>query len=286
MKDLLKWIDDIGINNIIWVTDLDLTVLDSHKDPNQVRAPDGFEETCRRLDAATQDRFFIITGRELSYVNTVFPGTPFKASTEYHNVARWDPSQPPVELNPQPQWSLIDDKIEAVIRRWWPDDFKVREKPFMRSIHYTHAPALQDENTKKQAQMALEQILIDYEHLTGQKLTNIDGGQVFDIAPAGSSKEKAYQDIMDMMMQKHPGRDLAPIYFGDSPGDLDAVPVVNAHGGAFISVGSDPKVTRVADFRLDNTAMCRKVFKKASFLHPKQTRTANYTSAPAGPDIG
>ena len=279
MNDLLQWIEDIGINNIIWVTDLDLTVLDSHENPNKVSAPEGFENTCRRLDNATEGRFFIVTGREMSYVNTIFPNTPFKVSTEYHNVARWDPAMPPVELNPQPQWELIDGKIETIIRRHWPENFKVREKPFMRSIHYTHAPALQDEMVKREAKQALQDVLTEYEQQTGQKLINIDGGQVFDIAPDGSTKEKAYQDIVDMMRQKYPHRNLVPVYFGDSPGDLDAVPVVQANGGKFISVGDDMRVTCVADFQLDNTAMCRKLFEVASLLQPKPA------FAPTGPEL-
>lgn len=277
---LIDWVDQIGINNFVWMTDLDLTLLDPAKDPNNVRAPEGLEETCDKIDQVTDGRFYIITGREMSFVNNVFPSIGFKASTEYHNVVRWDRDSETTELNAKPQWDLVDDEINGVLRKWWPEDFKFREKPFMRSIHYTHAPKLQDEDVKLEVKGALQAIFDRYAAKTGQNLINIDGGKVFDIAPEGSTKEKAAQDIMDHAAQNSNGQPLVPIYFGDSPGDLDAVPAIKAAGGVFVSVGDDPRVKAVADFHLDDTADCRALFKAVSELSPKPNLAPNVSYRP------
>ena len=269
MTNLEQWINQVGINNIIWITDLDDTVIELSKNVTGVNAPSGLEDSFHAIDTATQGRFFVVTGREMSYVDKLFPKKPLKASTEYHNVMRWDENSAPVELNQKPQWHLIDPKFDAITKQYWPNNFTARRKPFMRSIHYPQAPLLQDPKTKDHVRQLLQDVLDDYEAQTGQKLVNIDGGAVFDIAPDGSSKGPAIQDIVDAMAAKFPGRKLYPVYFGDSPGDLDAVPVIQANGGKFISVGPNPRVTSVADFQLNDTAECRALFAKAGNFAPK-----------------
>jgi trehalose-phosphatase len=265
---LLEWIEECGISNMIWTTDLDHTVLDMQKDAANVTAAAGLEETFYHLDRLTNGRFFVITGREMDYVDRIFSKRPLKASTEYHNVMRWHEDQAPQELRAQPHWALIDQKLATIIQKYWPADYEMRHKPFMRSIHYSHAPALADPHIKADVMYKLETILIEYENSTGQELVNIDGGAVFDIAPKGSSKGPAMQDILDEIKRRHPQQKLYPIYFGDSPGDLDAVPVLKKAGGKFVSVGADPRVTSLADFQLECTESARDIFTIASQMPP------------------
>lgn len=253
-KKVLQWIQHQGLENILWATDLDLTVLDAHKDPSQVKAPEGLEEAFRELDRLTKGKFFIITGRELSYVDEVFPKTKFKASAEYHNMVRYNPDEPHEEPNPQPQWDLINDKLSTLLGNF--PGMTMREKPFMRSIHYSHADKLKNPNIKEFVKGAIQLVLDQYETKTGQALENIDGGSVFDIAPKGSNKGNAYNDAMLHVLESGAERPV-PIYFGDSPGDIPAAAYVKSQGGIFVQIGDDPRLEPYADFKLDNTAECR-----------------------------
>lgn len=268
----LKWLDKVGINNIIWCTDLDHTVLDMKKDAAKVTAPDGLEDIFHDLDTKTEGRFFIITGREMSYVDSIFPKAMLKTSTEYHNVMRWNLNEAAEELTNIPQWNLIDHKLQKIIKKYWPEEFQPRDKPFMRSLHFQSAAAFSDNDYKAAAKAEIQTVLDDYFTQTGQRLTNIDGGQVFDIAPEGSSKAFAMQDIISYAKSLFPERDLRPVYFGDSPGDLPAAPIVQKAGGKFVSVGNNKQVVQAADFQLQTTQECRELFLEASLLKPKVPR--------------
>lgn len=264
----IEWVHETGINNIIWCTDLDHTVLDMLKNASAVTAPAGLEESFHLLDAKTEGRFYVITGREMSYVDRTFPNGLLKASTEYHNVMRWDNDGIAEELTDKPQWHLIDDRLKDVIARYWPDGLAPRDKPFMRSLHQ-NSKLFQDPAYKETVRLAIQEILHDYYIQTGQRLDNIDGGSVFDIAPEGSSKGPAMEDIIADCQARFPNRDLKPVYFGDSPGDLPAVPIVKAAGGKFVSIGNDKRVTNVADFKIHTPSACRILFANTARLMPK-----------------
>lgn len=266
--DFLEWVGEVGINNLIWCTDLDHSVLDMLKNASAVVAPAGLENTFQTLDDLTEGRFYVITGREMSYVDRTFPNGLLKASTEYHNAMRWDNNGEVEELNDKPQWNLIDDRLKDVIARYWPDGLSPRDKPFMRSLHQ-HSKLFKDPAYKETVRLEIQAILDDYYDQTAQRLVNIDGGSVFDIAPEGSSKGPAMEDIIAECQANFPNRDLTPIYFGDSPGDLPAADVVQKMGGKFIAVGSDERVTSVADFKVHDPASCRALFANTARLMPR-----------------
>lgn len=264
-KALKEWITRTGLENIIWATDLDLTVLDNHANPDKVAAPAGLQEACAALDRQTAGRFFIITGREMSYVDAIFPDANFKASCEYHNMFRLDDGQIQ-ELSPRPQWHLIDDAMAAIVAAH--PGMALRHKPFMRSLHYSHAEDLKDDAVKQDVIAQLQTLLDSLHEQTGQKLRNTDGGKVFDMGPDGLDKGEAYEAIITYAQGRHTAdTPLMPLYFGDSPGDLPAAAVVRAQGGVFVSVGPDPRVQAVADFKLDNPAECRALITALAVLN-------------------
>lgn len=277
-QQFLQWVEDVGVNNLVWMTDLDHTVLDMQKDPTKVRAPAGLSDSFAALDRATEGRFFVITGREMSYVQSIFPDQCPKASTEYHNAMYWGGGLPVEELNPQPQWSLLDPALRDLTAKYWPEDFAFRDKPFMRSLHFKHAPEFSDANYKAKVKGELQQLLDTYFAQTGQRLINIDGGSVFDIAPEGSTKAAAVDDILDHMRSIFIRRMLTPVYFGDSPGDLDAAYAVQKTGGKFIAIGDDTRVTNIADFCFASTAEARDVFANAAQL-PERLAVYDHSAA-------
>lgn len=277
MHDILDWIDKVGMDRILWATDLDLTVLDAAADPSKVTAPQEVEDACREIDRLTKGRFFIITGRELEYVDKVFPNEAFKVSAEYHNMVRLDAAGIR-DLNPRPRWDLIDPAMDKIIAA--NAGMVVRKKPFMRSVHYTHAPGLKDFNVKAKVQGQLQRLLNRLEKKTQQKIEIKDGGSVFDIGPAGADKGVAFRDILKHVERLQAGPfDL--IYFGDSPGDIPAAEFVKSKGGVFVAVGNDARVTALADFRLADPAACRALLMKAGGLMPGRFR--NPTIAPELP---
>lgn len=285
-RHFIAWVEDTGINNMIWTTDLDHTVLDMVKDANQVAAAPGLEDIFHALDLNTEGRFHPVTGREMEYVDRIFPMRPLKASTEYHSMMRWEDDGEPQALFDRPQWDVIDPALNSIIEEFWPDDFRPRQKPFMRSLHISHVPALQSPDTKAHVTALIQNALDQYAAKTGQTLTLIDGGSVFDIAPDGATKAAAMGDILNHYDAKYPDRLLTPVYFGDSPGDLPAVPIVQAVGGKFIAVGNDPRVTKMADFQFPNPAECRNVFSIASRLPHRAPRfKSSNPQVSVGPEV-
>ncbi len=62
--------------NIVWLTDLDKTVIDHDRKTGTVAAPQELREACDRLDALTAG-FFIVTGRDVDTVDMAdFPRQP------------------------------------------------------------------------------------------------------------------------------------------------------------------------------------------------------------------
>ncbi|MCM2343613.1 MAG: HAD-IIB family hydrolase [Alphaproteobacteria bacterium] len=257
---LQDWVSQTGWGRLLWATDLDLTVLDAAADPSKVTAPPEIEFACHQIDQLTQGRFYIITGRELDYVDKVFPNVPFKVSAEYHNMARFDAAGIQ-DLNPRPHWALIDAAIDAIVATH--GGMVVRKKPFMRSIHYTHAPGLKDFNVKAQVQQQLQLLLDQLAQQTGQVVEIKDGGSVFDIGPAGADKGVAFADIYNRVSGAP-----VPVYFGDSPGDIPAAQFAKSKGGVFVAVGQDPRVLALADFTLADPAACRAFLMKVSGVTP------------------
>lgn len=260
MQDIWDWVNKTGLDRILWATDLDLTVLDAAADPSKVTAPPEVEAACQQIDVLTQGRFYIITGRELSYVDKVFPNVPFKVSAEYHNMARFDQAGI-VDLNPRPEWSLIDADMDAIASQH--SGMVVRKKPFMRSIHYTHAPGLKDFNVKAQVQQQFQLLLDRLAQQTGQIIEIKDGGSVFDIGPAGADKGVAFADIYGRA-----GGAAVPLYFGDSPGDIPAAHFAKSKGGIFVAVGQDPRVVALADYTLPDPSACRDLLMKVGGIAP------------------
>ena len=258
----MDWIQKTGLTQLVWATDLDLTLVVPSVDPNKAAAPAGLEEACQRLDSKTQGAFFIITGRDIAYVdNKLFPNARFRISAEYHNMTRFDPGVPPLHLNPIPQWNLIDNDLDALslVRA----ELCLRKKIFMRSLHYTNVPDAERAVVKEQLREKLTDLLTQLSQLSGQAIALTDGGHIFDMGPANSDKGRALEDIL-----RHVGQSRTPIYFGDSPGDLPAGRVAKVHGGIFVAVGKDPAVVAEADFVLDNPAACCNLMIQVSRWQP------------------
>ena len=272
MSDFLTWINQVGLRNIIWMTDIDETLVEKAADPGALNAPTGLEDDCRDLDTLTGGRFYIITGRELPYIDQLFPQKTLKASCEYHNIMRFDKDAAPQEINPKPDWSLIDNDLQSLTARF--NGMVLRIKPFMRSLHYIGADTVRnDPAVKNDVQNELEQLLDRYEASTGQPLTIIDGGKVFDMGPGGLDKGNAVKEIINICNDNA----LIPIYFGDSPGDLPAATIVQRLGGKFIAVGDDDRVTQSADFHFKDPQEYRDVLQQIlqdNGLTSAQTPTA------------
>lgn len=260
MEDLFNWIDKTGLDRIIFATDMDLTLLDKSPDPNKAVHSPSLEADCQELDRLTGGRFFIITGRDVEFVDLeVFKNHKVKISAEYNCMARFDPAKGEQDLVPRPQWKLIDDDLKALLSGQ--PDWKLRIKPFMRSFHH-HLPP-EDMDLKQKLRENLQSLVDKLCDETGQMLELIDGGPIFDMKPKGPDKAQALDNILAYCNANYKGTaPLVPIYFGDSPGDLPAAKTAQDNGGIFISVGDDQRVTSVADFHLQSPDECRQLVKR------------------------
>lgn len=274
MKDLLDWIDKTGLDRLVFTTDMDLTLLDKSPDPNKAVFSTSLEADCQKLDTLTGGRFFIVTGRDVEFVDLeVFKNHKVKISAEYNCMARFDPAKGEQDLVARPQWELIDDDLKALLSGQ--PDWKLRMKPFMRSFHH-HLPP-EDTNTKEKLRENLQTLVAKLCDETGQKLELIDGGPIFDMKPEGPDKAQALEDILAHCNAHYNGEHpLIPIYFGDSPGDLPAAKSAQDHGGIFVSVGNDTRVTSVADFHLQSPDECRQLVNRIA--NPLKTTAAETPS--------
>ena len=255
MQDLFNRLQSIGTERLLWATDFDLTLVEKPSDPNGMPLQPELAQNCKLLDDATGGKFYIITGRELESLDRVFAPVNFKASTEYHNRMRFDLANPPVDIADRPQWDLIDADLEALVAKW---NIIMRKKPFMRTIYYHKSPLAADVALRQTVTQEIQTILDRLQQQTGHVIANRDGGSVFDLGPAGTDKASAYADVMAHAQDNHKtAAPIVPLYFGDSPGDLPAAQYVKSIGGIFVSVGSDARVTPLADYKLDTPATCR-----------------------------
>ena len=256
MQDILDWIGVVGLSRIVWATDLDETLVDSHGSRGDgTGANDDLVQLCRDMERALNGRFYIVTGRDMESLDRILPGLNPKASTEYHSMLRHKDGT--VDLGPRPHWHLIDDALDAIAARF--DGVLVRKKPFMRTVKFGASPALAaDKGLLATVRDEVEALMQHVSSAQGVHLVNIDGGRVFDLAPGGRDKADGIRWVVEHAAADYKGDgDLVPVYCGDSPGDLPGAKVVQGMGGKFISVGPDPRVTAVADFTLPDTASCR-----------------------------
>jgi trehalose-phosphatase len=254
-QEFIDWVLETGMENITWTTDVDETLLEKSKNPNEVTKVEGLEPLCEALDDRAGGGFFIITGRDIVWLDKVFLNKNVRASCEYHCLFRKEAGEAPELLNDIPEWHHIDDELDAIVAQ--EDGLILRKKQFMRTLHYGKVPEQRRDDVKAAVEKKLEGLLEKLHQVAGQELSMVDGGKVFDMGPAASDKSHALSDVIEVAAQQSGRDDLIPVYFGDSPGDLPAAHLVKKLGGKFISVGDDPKVTEIADFKLDNPAQLR-----------------------------
>ncbi len=263
MQDILDWISRIGLSNIVWITDLDRTIVDNDRKTGKVFVPPDLEGVCRRLDDATAG-FYIVTGRSLNTVDTVFfPNTRFRTSAEYHNVERFDPDAAPVYA-PEIPWQVVDEDFTELSQAHRALNVKVMG--YLRAFQYHRVP--EDERPALKAMLLprLEALVARLNAVPGAPPVEVvDFDESFDIVPVGTSKGPAVDDIM-AFAEGRKVRPLTPIYFGDNPGDIPAGRAAQAHGGVFVAVGDDPEVGAAADFVLPDTATARALFARASAM--------------------
>jgi trehalose-phosphatase len=262
MRDIFEWIEKTGLRNIVWLTDLDRTVIDHDRKTGTVAAPQELREACDRLDARTAG-FFIVTGRDVDTVdNRIFPGSRFRISAEYNNVARYDRGAAAEHINPVPPWGLIEARMEALAQSR-PGLF-LKKTDHMWMIHYSRVPDEEHAAVEAALKEPLAALVREMNAQgLGPPLLLANEDQMFQLTPEGSDKGPAVAAIM-RHAQANADRKLAPIYFGDHPGDIPAGKAAQAHGGIFVSVGGDPDVIAAADFHLPDTVAARALFAKAA----------------------
>jgi len=262
MQDILDWVARTGLSNIVWITDLDRTIIDHDRYTGTTTPPAGLDETLRSLDRQTAG-FYIVTGRDLESVdNRLFPGDRFRTSTGYHSVARFDPDAEPVNIIPVPEWELIEKRLEALTKTH-PKLF-LKTMDHYRGLQYFRLPAEEQAAARDVLAGPMQDLVDEMNAKSGKprlELADCDGA--LEIVPVGSSKGPAIGDILAHAQDRN-GRRLVLIYFGDNVGDIAPGLAAQERGGIFVAVGDDPDVNAVADFHLPDPASARVLFAKAA----------------------
>ncbi len=251
IQKIKEWIESVGLSKIVWCTDLDKTLASKSSDPNTLTMPLEAKQNFYSLTKLTEDKLFIVTGRELEVVDKLFKEQTLKVSSEYNNITRFDLKKPPYITTFLPDWCILDEYFDQFLTQIHPQ-IVVRKKPIMRSIHYRLVPSQLKLKVEKQLYDQVTNIISKYNNKFQQELIIQDGGEALDIGPYPSCKSRAIEAILDKVNSDTEAIDPIPIYFGDSPGDIEAGMYVQKCGGKFIVVGPNKKVQNYGDFFLNS----------------------------------
>ncbi len=237
---LLNYINSIGIGNIVWATDLDGTILSFQDDPEAVKPGLGLCESLQIINTVTQGRLYVVTGRDIAFVDRIFHPFQPNISAEHHchvrGLGRNDAKKP--------DWSIIEADLSAVAQLHssaWVESVK----PFSRTIHFRNV----DADAKDDVRLALTQLAVQatqtYNDTIGGEILGIKfGADAIEISLKNKNKGMAIDDIMSLPTNS--GK--IPLFWGDSEADVPAAERVKAYGGAAVAVGPDAKMKNIADF--------------------------------------
>lgn len=247
---LQKFIQSLGWTNILWATDIDGTLADFHSDPKAVRIPGETLQDLNKINALTQGGLCAITGRDLDFVqNYALPGLQIIISAEHHTVLK-DALGEVHALVPLPRWEFIDKNLQTEAAKLHPRIW-IEAKQTSRTLHYRDVPETSRGDIGEKAEKLSLALCDSYNAAAfGDRLQVKKGAFAFEIGPP-QDKGKALHDIM----RGFPGR--TPLFFGDSPADLEGGKAALDLKGVFVSVGPDKDTREAATLHFDTPADLR-----------------------------
>lgn len=272
-QKLSAFIREKGLHNLAWITDLDGTMFDIHPDPEQVSAPAQLVQGFQKLHKETGGHFYIVSGRNLEFMDRVL--YPFKAkiSAEHHCQIRYDGGEPK-DLVDRPDWELssLKEKFAEVAQMAdgvWVETIKI----FSKTIHYRGVDEGKKTEIGEKLLEAAQNLANYYNEKVGKPILGVkEGDQAIEIGPKAQDKGVAIDEIM----QQEEALGRIPIFWGDSKADIPGGLRAKHHGGIFISVGSNAELKAMSDIHFDTPEQARQAIYKICDEFGKKEQIPEY----------
>jgi trehalose 6-phosphate phosphatase len=219
--------------------DVDGTLLDIARRPDDVRVEPRLHDDLARLHAHLGGALALLSGRTLSQLDALFDWKQ-RGAAGLHGAELRMPDGDERITGDAEAFTRVRLRATALVAE--ARGVILEDKRLALALHYRHAPAAQD-SAARIAQILLRE--------AGGHYALQRGDHVFELKPAGVDKGRA----LAALMQEAPFRGRTPWMLGDDLTDEHAFRHVNANGGVSVVVG--PRRPTEARHALDDPAAVR-----------------------------
>jgi trehalose-phosphatase len=240
----------------IWLfLDYDGTLADFAATPDIVTPDQGLIDLLKRLIQQSSVRLTIISGRRLDHIRALVPISGIWLAGTY-GIELMTPSGERLERLDYSSIRPVLDKIKPAWRTILGEaaGFFLEDKGWTLAIHARFAEQAQADHIMTVASRAAKEII------KGSDFRLLGGHRFLEVSPKLADKGQA----VSYLLKIDPWQDAMPVYIGDDDKDVRAFPVVQAHGGLALLVGSEHQDRDVYD-RLESPSQVR-AWLKESFL--------------------
>lgn len=225
--------------DLAWFFDIDGTLAELTERPELVQVDPAIRRLLSSLYERTGGALALVSGRSISVVDALFPGTRFPVAGQ-HGLERRSSSGAVVRNPPRSERLLaFREAMTAMVLRH--PGLLLEDKGLSLALHYRQAPQL-GALVHREMRALLASDGPDFQLLAGKR--------VVEILPGGSNKGLAVRQFM----QEPPFRGRTPAFVGDDVTDEHAFAIVNELAGYSVKVGPGPTL---ADWRLDDVTAVR-----------------------------
>jgi trehalose 6-phosphate phosphatase len=212
--------------------DVDGTLLDIAGTPEAVAVEPGLPAALSALSARLGGALALVTGRRLTFLDTLFPGLAFTAAG-LHGAEMRFAGGTLRELEPSPLLSIARRRLEAAANAW--PGVLVEDKGASFAAHFRRAPKFEEQ---------VEAIMSSIAEDLGGTHSIQRGKSVVEIRPRGHDKGAA----LTAFMAAPPFLGRRPLAIGDDVTDEAMFAAANTLGGVSVRVGSPDEPTLATAF--------------------------------------
>lgn len=238
--------------------DIDGTLIDIADKPDGISVPPDLPDTLQQVSQMLGGALALVTGRALSYADTLFGAYRFPIAG-LHGAERRSSSGSVERIEPGSHFPALKRRIADEARQW--PGVLVEDKGLAVAAHYRQAPEYQQQ---------VEAVMTRYAELAGSDYALQRGKMVLEIRPAKASKGEAVRAFLS-----HPpfeGR--FPIAVGDDITDEAMFKVANELGGHSIRI-VETTADSVAQASLASAARLRALLAKLAHGRTADGRDAS-----------
>lgn len=220
--------------------DIDGTLLDLAETPDAITVPHGLTDDLKALSHHLDGALALVTGRALSYADTLFFPHRFPIAGLHGTERRMLDGQI-IRAEPTAEFLDVKQKLATL-----PESFPgvlVEDKGGAVAVHFRQVPELAD-HVGEAMRVAIAKVGAGYELQRGK--------MVLEIRPDSADKGRA----LDAYLAEAPFAGRIPVAFGDDVTDEAMFKLVNAKGGISIHIGA-PTDSTLARKRLSKPQAVR-----------------------------